>query len=464
MDMSDFEGIKLSLEQERALTLMLSGRNVFLTGEAGTGKSAVIHAFKRRCGRRLVCLAPTGLAALLIGGETIHRFFRFQVCVLPVGPLPFMDELQRRRLDAVDTVLIDEVSMVRSDVFQAIDTALRHAAPPGLERVPFGGKQIIVVGDYFQLGPIAREFEITQYLQAHLGGMYSFCAPAWAAANFANVVLRQVHRQKDRKSLEALNAIRTGNIVYAYGDDIHDKSFGDFISLVNKECFRPGVPVDPAAVALCATRDLADYINRLAISSIPGVEFVFNASIDRDFPWDIFPTDNELRVKIGERVMLIANDSKAGYVNGDVGVVVDVPAEEFAVKVRLDRGIDVIVRPFFWDNFHHELTCDANGMPALVPTIVGRFSQIPLIPAYAITTHKSQGKTLDAVRLVLGNVGCFATGQLYVALSRCRNLKRLSLDRPIAFEDCIVDPAVLAFYREIDPTGQYCACPLCLKS
>lgn len=415
----------LDQEQETALKLMRNGKNVFLTGSAGTGKSAVIDAL-RQYKNRLVCLAPTGLAARnLRQASTIHAFFS-------IGHSTDETAL-RNRLRAAETILIDEISMVRVDLFQRIDRLLRlHVADR-----PFGGKQIIVVGDFHQLPPVAESAPIQEALEECYGGIYAFNAPAWEQAHFETVRLNRIHRQTDRKYINFLEALRATA-----------PSLPDYLKL-SESC----VSSRPADwPALCCTRHAAALINAGEMNRLAGEETCFNGKITGRFPIHELPVELNLKVIEGARMMLLANryDTQPGgqYVNGDIGVVSTYSSLGNWIEVLLDRGGTVRVTPTMWSNCEYEAEVD-NGELELHVNEIGYFRQFPLIPAYATTIHKAQGQTIPKIHLVLGK-GCFAPGQLYTALSRVRSFADLTLDRPIRFEETIVDPQIQDFLRRLE--------------
>lgn len=453
------KNIDLIGEQQRALNVMLSGKNVFLSGKGGCGKSFIVQEFVKLCTKPKACLAPTGLAALNIEGVTIHNFFHFPIGVLSADTVKVHDMRQKEFIQAFDVILIDEISMVRSDTFQAIDTMLRLCAPEEQKDVPFGGKQIIVVGDFFQLSPVVTEVDIEEYLEQEFGGIYAFNTPAWENGGFENIILRHVHRQTDELFLGILNALRTGELIYMKPIVICERSIREdftidveenYVSVINKLCKQR--PIDPDVVSLCTTRSTAQQINNQFIESLPGEAATFSADITGNFPNNAAPTEHNLTLKVGMRVLLLANRYDGGcyqFVNGDTGVVV---AYSFGahpqVVIRLKNGKKVQIGRYIWQNYQYGFLTGPEGQRAIIQRPVGWFKQFPLAPAYAMTVHKAQGQTLEAVNLVLGR-GCFAPGQLYTALSRCRAMDKLSFDRPIGYGDSIVDGKVVEFYANL---------------
>jgi len=445
-------------EQKQAVELMLSGKNVALFGNAGTGKSFVIEAFKKLCKRRFVCLAPTGKAAIAINGMTIHRFFNFPIGVLTPQALNLESSIaQFEVMEAIETIIIDEISMVRADTFQAIDWLMRSIViddpdlPPVLSqyrKLPFGKRQIIVVGDFLQLGPVTKEEAVKKYLDKVYGGVFAFKTPAWRSANFSFAMLTQIHRQKDVELLHTLDVLRTGGQLEENGSEELERS----ISQINTMC--TGRPPNPDAISICLTRKNAAAINRKELRKLSGDEVTFSAIITGIFPPDSYPVDAVIVLKIGLRVMLQANkyhsDGQYEYLNGETGTVTLISTQESPeVEVKMDSGKVVKVTAYRWVNFAYATEYDATSELQITQREVGSFIQLPLSLAYATTVHKAQGMTLADVNIVLGTQCCFAHGQLYTALSRCKTQERMVIDRPIRIEDSQVNPSVMEFIKNI---------------
>ena len=449
--------IKLAPEQKKALDLMLSGKNVFLTGKAGTGKSTVVDEFRIICKHGCVFLAPTGIAAININGSTIHSFFQLKPGLLtPDSIEPIGSQKRIEMIRSVRTIVIDEVSMVRSDLFVAIDMRLQEIT--GCNK-PFGGKQVILVGDFLQLPPVVKEKTEAEYLDRELGGHYAFQTALWQQADLQCVCLQTVHRQgNDTLFMKILNHLRYGEL------EIRDiqleglKRALNAIEALTRLCVEVA-PLEHPPIYLCTTNRTADSLNQLFQSKLKGETCVFRAVIRGKFPEGDHPTSEMLALKVGARVMTLTNkrtsDGETEYVNGEIGVVEEMDGGENAVvHVRLDRGPTVSVERTKWSKYEYEPEFDANtGRPIVRQKEVGTFVQIPLKLAYAVTIHKSQGLTLENVEVKLGN-GCFASGQLYMALSRCRCIKNLRIDRPIDLADAVIDEAVIDFYREIEAGHQ----------
>lgn len=448
--------MQLAQEQEAALQSMLSGANVFLTGEAGTGKSTIVKEFNRRSSKNCIFLAPTGIAAVNIGGSTIHSFLRF-------APGPMSEESiesignkrQRELIRSVEVVIIDEISMVRSDLFWAVDYRLRQVSQGRNKKLPFGGKQVILVGDFYQLPPVIKSEEEERFIRNTYGGEFAFQTDIWERGGFQCFCLKTVHRQShDDLFLSILNHIRHNDLETRDLVDPETKELLTVQEILNKyaDIRRP---LDVTPVCLCTTNREANILNALANEKSDGVGRTFTAVIKGIFSSKDYPTPAKLELKTGTRVMTLINHRTPSgtleFVNGDVGEVLGYMtlAGTEAVRIKLDNGKTVNISPNEWKNYQYVLTTDPkSGKEKVTQKEVGSYIQLPLKLAYAITIHKSQGMSVNSAMIKLGN-GCFAHGQLYTALSRCRSLKNLRIDRNICAEDIIINPAVIDFYRSI---------------
>ena len=445
--------ILLNGEQEATLKLMMSGVNVFLTGEAGTGKSTLVREFIRRCGRECIVLAPTGIAALNAGGATIHSQLMLRPGLLnPLALDPLTDGNRCRVLRAAKTIVVDEISMVRSDLFCAMDARLREIASGENRGRPFGGRQMILVGDFMQLPPVVSDNEERKFMDERIGGAFAFETDLWAAAMFRTVFLKTVHRQSgDALFRKVLNNLRHGN-------------FDSAAKVLNNHCVGEKTFRSPP-VCLCTTNREAKAINDAARMSMKGEARAFRAKVSGRFLEAEFPADGNLELVVGARVMVLCNQRSEGVlecVNGDMGVITGFGADgEAEVHVRLDNGKSVTIAPHVWEKTAYSQEVDPKtNAPVMRQTVIGSFEQIPLRLAYAITIHKSQGLSFDCVSLRLGR-GCFDHGQLYTALSRCRTLEGLQIDRRLLPADLIIDESVVRFHSEMEelreemPSG-YC--------
>lgn len=448
--------IELSFDQEQALAAMLAGKNCFITGSAGTGKTFLLDIFRERYKGNCAVVAPTGIAALNVGGQTMHSFFMLAPGLLI--PDNIEDIPWRRKKEIIrqtSCIIIDEISMVRSDMFAAADLRLRQCATGSNKRKPFGGKQLIVCGDFFQLPPVVSSQVEEEWLNANLGGEYAFQTKLWTDANFEVISLKTQFRQKDdARYLKILDNIRHGK---TESEDIdEDGQLVNAVQALNDLCAVDQKPMPKIPIRLCTTNREAQAVNNEARAKIQAEPVKFQAVVKGKFNVADYPTEAELVLKVGCRVMVLCNkhDSRGGfvYVNGDCGIVEDIQqsGDLSRVKVALDNGNVAWIACHEWINMKYVLEVDRlSGRKVIRQEEIGSFMQMPLRLAYATTIHKSQGMTLDYVDIRLGN-GCFAHGQLYTALSRARSIAGLKLERRIFGEDLILDERVVNFYNDIE--------------
>lgn len=419
----------LNQEQMAAIEQIKNGGNFFITGKAGAGKTTIIQALKEL--PDVIFCAPTGAAARLIGGQTLHRMFQ-----LPKGPaidsslLGAVGRLKRRILKRTQTVVIDEISMVRGDVLQAVDFRLRQCYRKAQDaELPFGGRNMVFVGDFFQLPPvIAGQSEGSISLEDYHEkvGFYAFQTMAWKAANIKPIYLKNIMRQDDKKYITILNTIRSND----------EQKIRNALKMLNT---RVTEQIPEQALSLCCTKWIAAAINARKFRQINSEPKTFTAEIKGQFNPNDYPNDVELKLKVGERVIITVNSKK--YCNGDVGTIIGF--SETGVVVKFDSGITAEIGPTETPQYSCKIDSDENGMDRIVLYQSASFRQIPLIPGYAITIHRAQGMTFPQVVIDLGDAGCFASGQLYVALSRCRSLDSLYLKHEITEDDVFVDHEIL---------------------
>lgn len=439
---TDIEHIDLNnLELQNALQIIqYTHRSLFLTGKAGTGKSTFLRYISQTTKKKHVILAPTGIAAINVGGSTLHSFFK-----LPFYPLLPNDNRYSVRnlrktlkynsekiklIKEVELIIIDEISMVRADIIDFIDKILRVYAQN--MRVPFGGKQLLLVGDMYQLEPVLKEDE-RALLQPFYPSKFFFDAHVFREMQLVCIELQKVYRQSDPLFISILDHIRTSNATQAD------------LSILNQ---RVGSNNDEAADALAITlsthRDTVDYINQQHLQQLPGQPTVFYGIIEGEFPENNLPTPMKLEIKTGAQVLFVKNDREKRWVNGTLGTVIGMGDEsDGLIYVRTEQGEDVDVEQEIWSNVRYTYN---EKEQKIEEEEIGNFRQFPIRLAWAITIHKSQGLTFNQVNIDLSG-GVFAGGQTYVALSRCRSLEGINLEAPIKKENIFISPAIKSFAK-----------------
>lgn len=416
-------------EFDRAYNLMESSSPcVFVTGNPGTGKSTLLRYFIQKTAKRFVVLAPTGIAAINVGGQTIHSFFRFPP--RPINPddiQPVQNAQKRKLYEALDTIVIDEVSMVRADVMDGIDQFMRKNGRD--KALPFGGTQIILVGDLFQLPPVVSDREEAKMFGHRWDSPYFFSAHIWREIALVQAELNKNFRHTEQDFIDILGAVRV------------NKCDGDFIERLNRR-HRPEFTPDEhdCFITLTSTNALAADINEERLNSLPSERKEFKGRIEGNFKNQDMPTDLTLYLKEDAQVMFVKNDKHKRWVNGTIGKVLKITGSN--VDVEIAGTYHHRVEPEDWEIVKYQYDEETRR---IIPEVTGSFRQLPLKLAWAITIHKSQGKTLDNVIINLGS-GAFAHGQLYVALSRCRTLGGIFLKSRIKPSDVIVDPRVVDFH------------------
>lgn len=422
------KNVSLSPQQQEVFNLIEQTReHVFVTGRAGTGKSTLLTFLAYNTEKQIAVCAPTGVAALNVGGQTIHSLFR-----LPIGLVGSLDLYhgpeQRKILNAIDTLVIDEVSMVNADVMDAIDRALREARHRKKES--FGGVQVIMFGDPYQLSPVPPQTpEEKEYLRTKYSSHWFFDASVWQDAPLRIIELTEIHRQKDDAFKEMLNAVRHGNVTPEIG------------AALNHAGSRP-VPEDEELITLATTNSQVNALNSSALGTLKGKKKIAEAEINGDFTQSSFPADERLELKPGARVMFLNNDAEARWVNGTLGTVTKISD---SVSVEVD-GVEHKVLPITWERYKYSYR---ESTDELSRDVVAEFTQFPLRLAWAVTIHKAQGQTYDRALIDMGK-RAFAPGQTYVALSRITSLEGLYLSRPLRPSDVMVDVDVERFMSRVE--------------
>ncbi|NJK82558.1 MAG: AAA family ATPase [Saprospiraceae bacterium] len=422
--------LELSDDFKYALDLIeKTTTSVFITGRAGTGKSTLLQLFKNTTRKKNVVLAPTGVAALNVGGQTIHSFFGFPPKLITTKDI--RKHRNRKLFQQIELLIIDEISMVRADMLDNIDYFLRlNRESPH----PFGGVQVVFFGDLFQLPPVvSNDFE-KEFFDSYYKSPYFFSAKVFMEFQMAMLELKKVYRQEARYFIRLLDAVRTNKIDY---DDLEDLN----------ERYIPDFNVQEFYITLSARNTTVDKINTQALQAIPLPEQIYYAQVKGDFNPKLFPTELGLRLKLNAQVMFLRNDPDKQFVNGTLGKIVKLEAEHITVMVE-EQGKEqryIKVQPIDWEIIRYKQS--DNDIHKIETEVIGTFTQYPLKLAWAITIHKAQGKTFDKVIIDLDK-GAFEFGQTYVALSRCRSLEGIVLTQPLKPSDIITDPRVVEFYEQ----------------
>jgi ATP-dependent DNA helicase PIF1 len=419
--------IEFNDQFQKALDLMeRTSRNVFVTGRAGTGKSTLLNYFRANTEKKVAVLAPTGVAAVNINGQTIHSFFGFKPDVT-FSKIKKMTGNRKNLYKNIDAIIIDEVSMARADLLDCVDKFLRLNGKN--KKLPFGGIQMIFIGDLYQLPPVitARDRDI---FKNHYETGYFLSSHVFSDFEMDFVELEKIYRQKDQKFIDILNCIRNNSVEAKELDLLNERFDPDF---------------DPKAddfyIYLVPTNDLARKINEEYLRKVKGKTYYFEGKIDGNFDEKYLPTETNLSLKIGSQVMLLNNDSQGRWINGSIGKVVGIETEKEYIAVEFESGETEMVRPYTWSIYSYSYDIKKK---ILETEIIGSVTQYPLKLAWAITIHKSQGKTFEKVIIDMGR-GAFAHGQTYVALSRCVSLEGLILKKEIKKSHIFIDWKVVQF-------------------
>ncbi|HQN57507.1 MAG TPA: AAA family ATPase [Saprospiraceae bacterium] len=418
--------LKLSGEFIDCLDEMEQGSaNLFITGKAGTGKSTLLDLFRRSTSKNIVVLAPTGIAALRIQGQTIHSFFKFPPRLILASDIqlkPGLLGLVRK----LEILVLDEISMVRADILDGINRMLQLHRKSNL---PFGGVRLIVFGDIYQLPPIVNSIEEKQFFSTEYGSPYFFSSHIWRSLeNIHFISLSTIYRQTDRRFIRLLDDIRHGIVDYDTLEELNHRV---------DEAFE-----EHGYIHLSPRNSTMQRINQRKLDELEGGERSYLSVITGEYNAQFAPTDPILKLKVGAQVIFVRNDPERIFVNGTIGTITILDNNSITVRIVPD-GKEVTVTRASWDMVRYKLDENDNGK--IKPEVVGSFEQFPLKLAWAMSIHKSQGQTFDRVILDMEG-GAFEFGQTYVALSRCRTLEGIVLKRPLKPRDIMVDQRVVDFY------------------
>ena len=409
----EFESIVEQLENTKD--------HFYITGKAGSGKSTLLAYFRSVTQKNTAVLAPTGVAAIRVKGQTIHSFFGFPPKVIQTRHIKKVRQIEL--LQNLETLIIDEISMVRADVFDAIDYSLRVHRKKLTQ--PFGGVQVIVFGDLFQLPPVVNMDESSLLERIYPNGQFFFHSNIFQDAQFKTLELQSIYRQTDDHFIYLLNAVRDGSITNSQIDNLNDSLVDNF-------------EMDEGKIILTTTNARASGINQNYLKHLSSEEFSYRAQATGQFYKELFPTDEVLKLKKGAQVIMIKNDPEKRWVNGSIGTIHDIAEKK--IKVKINHKI-YEVKKEKWDRIQYSYDDDQQEV---LENVTGSFKQYPMRLAWAITIHKSQGQTFEKVIIDMSQ-GSFAPGQLYVALSRCISLEGIELLRPLKKTDVIVNKQLIGF-------------------
>ena len=409
----EFESIVEQLENTKD--------HFYITGKAGSGKSTLLAYFRSVTEKNTAVLAPTGVAAIRVKGQTIHSFFGFPPKVIQTRHIKKVRQVEL--LQNLETLIIDEISMVRADVFDAIDYSLRVHRKKLTQ--PFGGVQVIVFGDLFQLPPVVNMDESSLLERIYPNGQFFFHSNIFQDAQFKTLELQSIYRQTDDHFIYLLNAVRDGSITNSQIDNLNDSLVDNF-------------EMDEGKIILTTTNARASGINQNYLKQLSSEEFSYRAQATGQFYKELFPMDEVLKLKKGAQVIMIKNDPEKRWVNGSIGTIHDIAEKK--IKVKINHKI-YEVKKEKWDRIQYSYDDDQQEV---LENVTGSFKQYPMRLAWAITIHKSQGQTFEKVIIDMSQ-GSFAPGQLYVALSRCISLEGIELLRPLKKSDVIVNKQLIGF-------------------
>lgn len=403
--------------------------SVFLTGKAGTGKSTLLQLFRRTTRKKIIVLAPTGVAALNVKGQTIHSFFNFAPRLLSESDIKRVKN--PKFFQSLDTIVIDEISMVRADLLDNIDYALRMNRNDDRH---FGGLQMIFIGDLYQLPPVVASHQEKVYFNSVYSTPYFFSAKVFERGfKLDYYELSTVYRQEERRFINLLEAIRSRDVDREILEEVNE---------------RVEAPLEPDCnyITLTTRNAVAERINNTHLEELISEKRTYDAQVKGQFAPRLFPTEAALRLKVGAQVMFMKNDPLKRFVNGTIGEIIGLEPDKVLILLRNHlQEKTVEVERMEWEIVRYT---DQILLNEVKTQVVGSFVQFPLKLAWAITVHKSQGKTFDHVIIDLQG-GAFEHGQTYVALSRCRSLDGIVLNHPVRYQDVLVDERIIDFQRDL---------------
>ncbi len=428
--------IEINDEFKQALELLEnSSQNLFITGNAGTGKSTLLEHFKATTKKRVAILAPTGVAALNIEGQTIHSFFLIPPNITPDKVLEHKLSGKRKKLvSSIDMIIIDEASMLRADLLDCIDVSLRHHRKE--DSLPFGGVQMVFIGDLYQLPPVVAGAAEKEMFRTHYHSPYFFSAKSLAGLDMTFLELEKIYRQTDNDFITLLNKVRNNSISH------------EELAILN-ERHDPECEIEDLVITLTTTNAAANEINLKELKKLDSKQETFFGETEGEFSKRSLPTQLELELKVGAQVMLLNNDTARRWVNGSIGKIIKIEFDDMemddVLTVELDTGKTVRITKHSWRIHKYFFNEDTQKIDT---EIAGEFHQFPLRLAWAVTIHKSQGKTFEKVIIDIGN-GTFAHGQIYVALSRCTSFEGIKLKKQIQKRHIWMDRKITEYFKSL---------------
>lgn len=429
--MLDKQPLHLNKNFQYALDLLeKTNSSAFITGRAGTGKSTLLSLFRNSTHKKVVVLAPTGVAALNVQGQTIHSFFGF-----PAKPLQKGDIRKRRNRKLyrnMQVLIIDEISMVRADLLDNIDYFLRLNRE---NNQPFGGVQVVFFGDLFQLPPVVATMAERELFSTVYESPYFFSANVFNEVELEFIELTETYRQESRHFVRLLDAVRVNQIDYDELEELNSRYLPDF-------------KTEDFYITLSSRNSIVNQINQERLRSLKTDEYTYLASVTGSFSERLTPAEPALKLKLGAQVMFVKNDPQRRFVNGTIGKVINLMDDEIIVAIQKPDGTNktINVEKLTWEMQKYQAN-NPEDPQAIDTEVIGTYTQYPLRLAWAITIHKSQGKTFDKIIIDLGR-GAFEHGQTYVALSRCRTLEGIVLRQPLRGQDIIIDERVINFFEQ----------------